>query len=404
MLGRHFILTLVYFLLPVQLFPVPEKAMKTSQAPDLPSVSNIRLFLSGDVMTGRGIDQVLPHAVDPRLYESYVKDANEYVKLAERKKGPIPEKVSYSYSWGDALDIWNQVDPDLKIINLETSITDNGSPWPGKGIHYRMHPANVPAFTVAGIDFCSLANNHTLDWGSSGLEETLRSLKNAGIAQAGAGANLEEALEPAILETGKGRVLIFAYGAKSSGIPESWAATAGRSGINLLPDLSEETVNLIGEQVKRVKKPGDVVILSIHWGSNWGYQVPPEQRRFAHQLIKQAAVDVIHGHSSHHPRPIEVYNDKLILYGAGDFINDYEGIGGNEPFRDDLSLMYFPEIDPASGKLTSMKMVPMHIQNFRLRKASSADAKWLQNTLDSISSKFGTAVSLKEDNTLSLQW
>lgn len=369
-----------------------------------PSPAQLNIFLSGDVMTGRGIDQILPHSVDPQLYESYMKNAEGYVKLAERVSGPIPRQVPYAYIWGDALKVWKQQNPDLKIINLETSISDEGDPWPEKGIHYRMHPANVPVFTVAGIDFCSLANNHTLDWGRSGLEETLQSLSHAGISTAGAGNTLEEAAAPAILETTKGRVLIFAYGSESSGLPESWAATPDRSGVNLLPGLNEETVALISQQVKRVRQAGDVVLFSVHWGSNWGYQVPSEQRRFAHQLIDQAGVDIIHGHSSHHPRPIEVYKDKLILYGAGDFINDYEGIGGNEPFRDDLSLMYFPEIHPASGKLVSMKMIPMQIKQLRLKHVATPDAEWVQNTLDSISHKFGAGVILNEDNSLSLQW
>ncbi len=79
------------------------------------------------------------------------------------------------------MEVWNQVDPMFKIINLETSITTNDDPWPGKGIHYRMHPGNTKLLTTAGIDFCSLANNHVLDWGREGLVETLHSLEDAGI-------------------------------------------------------------------------------------------------------------------------------------------------------------------------------------------------------------------------------
>ncbi len=109
------------------------------------------------------------------------------------------------------------------------------------------------------------------------------------------------------------------------------------------------------EQIKQTiaatKKEGDIVIFSIHWGPNWGYDVPEAHRRFAHALIEKAGVDVIFGHSSHHLVGLEVYKNKLIIYGAGDFINDYEGIGGHEKYRGELSLMYFPELDPVTGNL-----------------------------------------------------
>ena len=80
------------------------------------------------------------------------------------------------------------------------------------------------------------------------------------------------------------------------------------------------------------------MIFSVHWGSNWGYDVPEEQIDFARALIDSGAVDIVHGHSSHHVRPLEIYKGKLIVYGAGDFLNDYEGIEGNESYRDDLAL------------------------------------------------------------------
>src|SRR5687768_9588317 len=106
--------------------------------------SQITLFLCGDVMTGRGIDQVLPHPSPPRLHEPYVKDAQDYVALADRVHGPISQPVGFSYIWGDAWQAWARMSPDVRLINLETSITTSEAHWQGKGIHYRMHPTNVP--------------------------------------------------------------------------------------------------------------------------------------------------------------------------------------------------------------------------------------------------------------------
>jgi len=378
-----------------------DKAMKDQNRP---TSSVVTFFLCGDVMTGRGLDQVFPNSVDPGIYESYVKDARDYVRLAEKENGPIDEPVSYSYIWGDAIEVWEQIKPAFKIINLETSITSHEIPWHGKGINYRMHPKNIQVLTSAGIDFCSLANNHILDWSREGLLETLQTLKDADIAYAGAGIDLSEACRPAQLKMVQSKVNIFAFGSVTSGIPKSWAATSKSSGLNLLPDQDDEALNIISKQVKSIKQPGDIVVLSVHWGSNWGYDILDYQRNFAHWLIDNSSVDIVYGHSSHHPRGIEVYKDKLILYGAGDFINDYEGISGYEQYRDDLTLMYFPSIDPSNGTLVSMIMVPMQIRNFRLNYASVSDAGWLLNILNREGRKLGSSVTFNKDHYFSLHW
>jgi poly-gamma-glutamate capsule biosynthesis protein CapA/YwtB (metallophosphatase superfamily) len=136
----------------------------------------ITLFLSGDVMTGRGMDQVLPYPSDPIFYEPYMKDARGYVEIAEKTSGPIKKPVNFDYIWGDTLEELERVAPDLRIINLETSITKSGDYWKAKEIHYRMNPENIPCLTAAKINYFPLANNHVLDWGYSGLKETLETL------------------------------------------------------------------------------------------------------------------------------------------------------------------------------------------------------------------------------------
>jgi poly-gamma-glutamate synthesis protein (capsule biosynthesis protein) len=199
-------------------------------------------------------------------------------------------------------------------------------------------------------------------------------------------------------------VITFSYGVITSGIPLRWAASEDRPGVNLLIDLSDEAVQRIREQVAAVKQPGDIVVLSIHWGSNWGYTIPRTQRTFAHRLIEEAGVDIIHGHSSHHVKGIEVYKDRLIIYGAGDFINDYEGIAGYEEFRGDLALMYFASVDPATGKLVRLQMTPMQIRHFRLNRASRADALWLRDVLNREGRTLGTRVEMDGDGVLILGW
>ena len=372
---------------------------QTSKNPNL-----ITLFMVGDVMTGRGIDQALPHPSAPRIYEPYMKSAIGYVELAEAANGPIPKPVDFSYIWGDALEALERLAPDVRIINLETAVTATEDYWKGKGINYRMHPDNINCITAAKIDCCVLANNHILDWGYTGLTETLETIKKVNMKGAGAGRNIGEAEAPAVIEAaGKGRVIVFSFGSETSGIPWAWAASKDKPGVNLLKDLSDKTVWAIAEQAQKVKRRGDIIVASIHWGSNWGYEVPHEQIVFAHKLIDTAGVDVIHGHSSHHVKGIEVYKEKPILYGCGDFLNDYEGISGYEAFRDDLALMYFASMDPSVGKLVRFEMAPIQIKRFKANRSSPEDAQWLRDTLNREGEKFGMRVKLNEDGSLTLQ-
>lgn len=361
------------------------------------------MFLCGDVMSGRGIDQILPRPGDPELREGYVDDARAYVQLAGRASDPIPRPVSFAWPWGDALPVIDGMAPDVRVINLETSVTHSGDFARGKAVHYRMSPQNLPFVTAIRPDACALANNHVLDFGRAGLEETLGSLAGAGLRAAGAGRDAAEAMRPAVVPApGQSRVLVFACGTVSSGIPPDWAATAARPGVNLLPGLSDEHADVVIARVRAVRQPGDLVVVSIHWGSNWGYGVDPDQVRFAHRLI-DGGVSLIHGHSSHHPRPVEVYRSMLILYGCGDCIDDYEGISGRERFRDDLRLLYFASLTPDTGALEELRMVPMQARRMRLRHASTADRRWLATTLSRISHRFGSRIEPQPDGTLVLR-
>ncbi|HTX85344.1 MAG TPA: CapA family protein [Streptosporangiaceae bacterium] len=360
----------------------------------------LTLFLCGDVMLGRGVDQILPHPGDPELREREVDDARHYVRLAELVNGPIPRPASFSWPWGDALELLDQVAPDARLINLETSVTRSSDFSPTKAVHYRMNPDNLPGLVVARPDACVLANNHALDLGHTGLQETLDALAASGMRSVGAGRDAAEARQPAVVPVPEGgRILVFACGAASSGIPAGWAATATRPGVEFLPSLSDAVADDLISRVQEIKGSGDVAVVSIHWGSNWGYDVHHDQTRFARRLI-DGGVDLVHGHSSHHPRPVEVYRGKLVLYGCGDFIDDYEGIGGYEEFRDDLRLLCLALVVPDTGTLDALRMVPMRASKMRLRHASTADSEWLRRVLETISSRFGARVSRLPDGAL----
>ncbi|SCK36174.1 CapA family protein [Streptomyces sp. WMMB 322] len=369
------------------------------------SGESVTLSLCGDVMPGRGVDQILPHPGAPELREGFMRDARSYVELAERVNGSIPAPVDFSWPWGEALDVLEEAAPDVRVINLETSVTRHGDFDRFKGVHYRMNPANLGCLTAARPDVCVLANNHVLDFGRSGLEETLDSLAGAGLRTAGAGRDTAGAREPAVvpLDGGRRRVIVLAMGTPSSGIPMDWAALPNRSGVNLLDLTTRNAAALISGSMRESRRPGDIVVVSVHWGSNWGYDLPRNQTVFARALIDGGGVDIVHGHSSHHPRPIEVYRGKLVLYGCGDFIDDYEGVEGHEEYRDDLRLLYLASVEADTGRLTELRMAPFQARRMRLSRAAPEDAEWLRAVLDRVSGQFGVRVGNGRDGMLTLQ-
>jgi poly-gamma-glutamate synthesis protein (capsule biosynthesis protein) len=368
-------------------------------------MDKLTLWLAGDVMTGRGIDQIQQHPGDPVLFESLVRDARGYVRLAEEVNGRVPAPVASDYIWGDALAEITRRQPDVRLVNLETAVTSTGEPWPDKGVHYRMHPANIGCLSAARIACCALANNHVLDWGRAGLAQTLRTLQQAGIKTAGAGGTSDAALAPAVLPLANGaRLLVFAWAAPDSGVPVEWGATPGRAGIALLPDLKEASAQHVASHVERHRKPGDRVVVSLHWGGNWGAEVPTLHRQFARRLIELGAADVVHGHSSHHPRPIEVYRGKLILYGCGDLINDYEGIGSRGPFDPGAVCLYFARLSLETGELRQLEIVPMQLRRLRLVRAAPAARRSLQSLFETAGRDFHTGLQAQTDGSWQLHW
>jgi poly-gamma-glutamate synthesis protein (capsule biosynthesis protein) len=368
-----------------------------------PRSSVVKIFLCGDVMTGRGIDQILPYPSDPKLKEPFVKDARDYIRFAEEVNGKIEYPVSFDYIWGDALKELEKEKVDVRIINLETTITTSNNFLP-KGINYRMNPKNIDVLKVFKVDVACLANNHILDFGEEGLLETIETLKKNGILTVGAGKNIKEASKPVVIkidpfrkvrvESEKVSVIIFNYADVSSGVPIWWKAEKNKAGLSLITDKREFEYGLTFPQINTdyntdenglyprlsaLYPRSSVVIFSIHWGPNWGYEISEEERNFAHRLIDEANIDIVFGHSSHHFKGIETYKGRLIIYGAGDFINDYEGIGGYEEFRGDLVLGYVVDIE--NLKINKLILLPFRIKKFRLNYCTDEEIDWIFNVL-----------------------
>jgi poly-gamma-glutamate synthesis protein (capsule biosynthesis protein) len=119
--------------------------------------------------------------------------------------------------------------------------------------------------------------------------------------------------------------------------------------------------------------------------------------------VELAGIDVVYGHSSHHVKAIEVFWGRPILYGCGDFLDDYEGISGYEEFRGDLGLLYFVTLDRATGSLARLRMTPTRVSRFQVRRAHGDDTAWLARTLSREGRRFHTSVH-EVDGRLELRW
>lgn len=94
----------------------------------------------------------------------------------------------------------------------------------------------------------------------------------------------------------------------------------------------------------------------------------------------------------------------MLLYGCGDFLNDYEGIGGYDSFRGDLALMYFPVLDPSNGNLLRLSMIPTQTRSFRIGRPRADDVTWSAQRMHRECSKLGARVVEEVDGTLTLEW
>jgi poly-gamma-glutamate synthesis protein (capsule biosynthesis protein) len=367
--------------------------------------SDWTLLLAGDVMTGRGIDQVLERPLPPALHEPSGKSARHYVRLAERAHGPIPSRNPASYIWGDAFEAMARLAPELRIVNLGTAITSATTAWAGKDTHFRMNPRHVDCLVAGGIVACSLANDHVLDWDYPGLRETLTALRDAGIAGAGAGLDAEQASAPARLALpGGARLLLFSWATPSGGVPAGWAATSARPGIALLPALGDADAREISQCVNHHRRPGDLVVVSLHWGTPGMREVQPEQREFAHRLVDLGVVDVIHGHSARAALPMEVYKGKLILYGCGDLINDLEGVKQAAGTPVEAACLYAVTLARAGGQLRRLEILPFQIRGFRLCSPDpEVEAAW-RSRLARECALFGTSVTAGATGRWNVSW
>ncbi|MDF2157176.1 CapA family protein [Algoriphagus sp. CAU 1675] len=313
----------------------------------------LRIGFAGDVMLGRTLDHIL-------------------------------DERGYWYPWGDVLPIMQQT--DLNIINLETALT-NSEDKVLKTFNFKAKPDKVESLVKARITVVNLANNHVLDYGESGLIETLNTLKGAGIKYVGAGMNLEEAESPEFVEIKGIRVGVIGMTDNES----TWKAGKG-PGTNYLEIESEKDRAKVLQTIEKARRQCDCLVVSIHWGPNMVESPPEEFVQFAHSMIDHGA-NIIHGHSAHIFQAVEQYHGGLILYDTGDFVDDYVV---DPLLRNDRSAFF--EIYVGCSGVKKLEVIPVRIFDYQANKAIGEDYQWVMRRFQKSSSEFDTV--LGEDGVL----
>ncbi|AGN01687.1 putative enzyme of poly-gamma-glutamate biosynthesis (capsule formation) [Salinarchaeum sp. Harcht-Bsk1] len=332
----------------------------------------LRLGLTGDVMLGRLVDE------------------------AQQDRPPTAV-------WGDVLSQLR--DLDGLLLNLECCLSTRGTKWrrTRRAFHFRADPDwAIPALEAAGTSYCSLANNHVLDFEEPALFDTLDHLDEAGIPHAGAGRTEQEAFAPATFEIGTAdevaeegtepeapEPLSVAVVSLTDNTPE-YAATATSPGTaHVEIDVDDaETRAAVESAIERANAADpDLLVASLHWGPNMVAEPPERFRRFAHWLVEQG-VDLLHGHSAHVVQGIEIYEGVPILYDCGDFVDDY---AVNQTLRNDRSFLFEARVDVEDRSITALHLTPTEIENRAVRVASPATAQWLRETIRDRSDGLGTS-------------
>ncbi len=311
----------------------------------------MKLLFCGDTMLGRGV-------------------------------GKAMEKHGHGYPLGKISPFTK--DADLCIVNLECAITSSKSIWGGepKAFYFGAPVGAAKSLRMAGVDLVNLANNHVLDFGVDGLEDTLRCLDEAGIRHAGAGKNMHDASCPALLERCGMKFGMAAFCDHQA----DFAAGPDNPGINYL-DLFDEK-RAIEKFRKGLEAMGKVdwPILSLHWGPNMVHRPSRKFVGLAHGAIEMG-YKIVYGHSAHVFHGVELYRDRPIFYSCGDLVDDYYV---DREFANDCQIAF--ELELSEESVQKLVVHPVHIENCRAVWASGDTKSFVLKRFASLCSEFGTQV------------
>ncbi|MEU8166110.1 CapA family protein [Micromonospora sp. NPDC049004] len=237
---------------------------------------------------------------------------------------------------------------DLALCHLETPLADPAGPFAGYP-SFNAPPQVLDGLRTTGFDGCSTASNHTLDQGADGVARTIRALDAAGLGHTGSARSAAEAARPRIYQVGDVRVAHLAYSLNFNGLTrppgQPWLA-------NLI-----DPPKILAAAHKARAAGADIVVLSLHWGTEYQHLPDADQRAWAEQLISSPDVDLILGHHAHAVQPFQRFGDKWVVFGMGNELARHE-----EPINDNregvMARATFTETAPGRWTVTRMEALP----------------------------------------------
>ncbi len=259
---------------------------------------------------------------------------------------------------------------DLLVGNLEGTFTDRGEALE-KTYAFRAPPALIETLRLAGFDAVSLANNHALDFGTVGLDDTTAALASVGLGWFGAGDTASEAMAPLILDGGGVTVALLGF----SEVADSNFATSGQAGV------ARAELDSIREAVSEAQVLADYVVVMMHFGSEYVSMPTEAQQALARAAIDAGAVAVVGSHS-HVLQPWERYGGGVIVYGLGNFVFDLDRedleVLGEGPFATAVLVLGLSE---GAEPNVAFKPAYIDVDESRPRPASAAEAERIRSAL-----------------------
>lgn len=231
---------------------------------------------------------------------------------------------------------------NVRVANLETAISDQGKPPPGKPYVFNASPEQVRVLQRLRLDAAILANNHSMDMGAEGMRRSIEVLRSGGIAAVGVGENSAAAAAPLLISRHGQTLALFAFNMINEA---DTSAAANRPGA--APYSSAMLAN-----VRAASRDVDCTLVSLHWGMEYYLRPTPEQVQIARSLI-DAGANVVVGHHSHTPQGVEIYRDGLILYSLGNFLF---GSSNEDQSHNLLARLH---ITPGKGCIARATLIPI---------------------------------------------
>jgi len=237
---------------------------------------------------------------------------------------------------------------DISMGNLEAPLAAGGTEFVGKKFRFKVDPKAAGALSKAGFSVLTLANNHIMDYGAAGLRETIAALDRHGISHAGAGATIEAARRPALLERNGGKVAFLSYSLTQ---PLEFFAGAGSAGT--APGWSR----FFREDIRRARSTADYVVVSFHWGAERAVYPKSYQVEAARRAV-DAGADLVIGHHPHVLQGVERYRGGVILYSLGNFAF------GSLSRHADSSVMARVVLEEG---VREVELIPLNVRNSQVR-------------------------------------